>query len=542
MKEKWLPVIISCSVAVGIAMGYFLTKRYEVPIPYQYQGDDESATKTEQILQLIEKEYVDTVDIAKIEEKIIPEIIKELDPHSAYIPAKDIEDVNSDLNGSFSGIGVQFNLQSDTIYVVDVIRGGPSERAGLVAGDRIVEVNDTLFVGKEINNEKVMKKLRGPKNTEVKLGIYRRGTAEMLHFTIVRDDIPVKSVESAYMIAPHIGYIYVSKFGANTYDEFLTSIAKLKKQGAADFIVDLRGNSGGYLEAASLMINEFLFQNQLIVYTEGKAFPRNEIRAVGTGTCKGSSLVLLTDEFSGSASEIFAGAIQDNDRGVIIGRRTFGKGLVQQQIPLSDNSALRLTVSRYYTPSGRCIQKPYKLGEIEEYEKDILNRYEHGEFYSRDSIRQADTITYYTTNGRKVYGGGGVMPDIFIPSDTSDITPYFTQLFNHAIMYKFALKYSEDNRAVLKAQGDWKAIKSYLESQDLIPQVVAFAQKQGIKSNSRDLALSKRRILKQTYAYIERNIIGDDGFYPILNTNDKCVEEAVKVLQDKKRYNSILSN
>lgn len=542
MKKVYIPILVGISIAIGIAIGVFFTKNnYKHLVENINWLPTHQLSKTDLVFDLIDKQYVDSIDIKKIEEEIIPEIIKHLDPHSSYIPAKDIEEVNADLNGSFSGIGVQFNIQNDTIYIVDVIRGGPSERAGLVAGDRIVEVNDTAFVGKEINNEKTMKKLRGPKNTKVTVGVKRRGTKEILRYTIVRDDIPVKSVESAYMITSNIGYIYVSRFGATTYNEFLTAIAKLKQQGAAKFIVDLRGNSGGYLDAATRMINEFLYQGQLIVFTQGNPtfYPRSDVYAIGTGSCKANDIAVLVDEFSGSASEIFAGAIQDNDRGIIVGRRTFGKGLVQQQIPLNDNSAIRLTIARYYTPSGRCIQKPYELGKIDEYEKDIINRYEHGEFYSQDSIKQ-DTLAYTTLNGRIVYGGGGIMPDIFVPTDTTDITPFFTKLFNSGTMYKFALRYTENNRETLKKQGNWKALSDYLDTQNIFEQFIVFAERQNIKGSPYDSRISKKRIVKQLYAYIVRDVLGDDGFYPILNNDDKCVQTAIETLQTPAELNRIL--
>ena len=538
MKSKYVPLIIAVALSVGVYVGFFFAQRQQSGVIdiFDSSSDNFLQSKTSALLNMIESQYVDTVDLAQIEEKILPEVIKMLDPHSSYISAKDIEEVNSDLSGSFSGIGVQFNLQNDTVYVVDVIRGGPSEKAGLLAGDRIVEVNDTVFVGKEINNEKVIKKLRGKKHTNVKLGIKRRNTKELLYYNVVRDDIPVHSVEVAYMITPQIGYILVSKFGAKTYSEFLTAIAKLKNQGASEFIVDLRGNSGGYLDAAINMINEFLVRGQLIVYTEGKSYPRSEAIANGAGSCKTDPMVVLIDEFSGSASEIFAGAIQDNDRGLIIGRRSFGKGLVQQQIPFPDNSAVRLTVARYYTPSGRCIQKPYEMGNSEDYEKEILNRYEHGEFYSQDSIKQQDSVRYKTLNGRIVYGGGGIMPDVFVPSDTSDITPFFTKLVNHGVIYKFALNYSDENRALLKSKKDWEALESFLDEKNLIAELVQFAQKREIVANSAELKKSERLIKRQLYAYIARNTFGEEDFYRVLNRTDVCVQTAIRRLNDKEKY------
>lgn len=538
MKSKYVPLIIAVALSVGVYVGFFFAQRQQSGVIdiFDSSSDNFLQSKTSALLNMIESQYVDTVDLAQIEEKILPEVIKMLDPHSSYISAKDIEEVNSDLSGSFSGIGVQFNLQNDTVYVVDVIRGGPSEKAGLLAGDRIVEVNDTVFVGKEINNEKVIKKLRGKKHTNVKLGIKRRNTKELLYYNVVRDDIPVHSVEVAYMITPQIGYILVSKFGAKTYSEFLTAIAKLKNQGASEFIVDLRGNSGGYLDAAINMINEFLVRGQLIVYTEGKSYPRSEAIANGAGSCKTDPMVVLIDEFSGSASEIFAGAIQDNDRGLIIGRRSFGKGLVQQQIPFPDNSAVRLTVARYYTPSGRCIQKPYEMGNSEDYEKEILNRYEHGEFYSQDSIKQQDSVRYKTLNGRIVYGGGGIMPDVFVPTDTSDITPFFTKLVNHGVIYKFALNYSDENRALLKSKKDWEDLEYFLDEKNLIAELVQFAQKREIVANSAELKKSERLIKRQLYAYIARNTFGEEDFYRVLNRTDVCVQTAIRRLNDKEKY------
>jgi carboxyl-terminal processing protease len=543
MKSKYIPLIIVIALSVGVYVGFFFAQRQQENILNTFGGisaEDVPQSKTSVLLNMIETQYVDTVNMAQIEEKIIPEIIKTLDPHSSYIPAKDIEEINSDLNGSFSGIGVQFNLQNDTIYVVDVIRGGPSEKAGLLAGDRIVEVNDTVFVGKDINNEKVIKKLRGKKHTNVKLGIKRRNTKEILHYNVVRDDIPVHSVEAAYLIAPRIGYIFVSKFGAKTYSEFLTAIAKLKNQGASEFIIDLRGNSGGYLDAAINMINEFLVKGQLIVYTEGKALPRSEVNANGSGSCKADPIVVLIDEFSGSASEIFAGAIQDNDRGLIVGRRSFGKGLVQQQIPFADNSAVRLTIARYYTPAGRCIQKPYEMGNSEDYNMEIMNRYKHGEFYSQDSIKQQDSVQFKTLNGRIVYGGGGIMPDVFVPSDTSDVTPFFTKLVNHAVIYKFALNYSDENRQFLKSKKNWATLEVFLEEENLMKELLQFAEKREILASRGEVKKSERLIKKQLYAYIARNTLGEEEFYRALNQTDECVQIAIGKLNNKKEFSELL--
>jgi carboxyl-terminal processing protease len=440
--------------------------------------------------------------------------------------------VNSELEASFSGIGVQFNIQEDTVHIVAVISGGPSETAGLMAGDRIIEVDDSVFVGKEINNEKVMKRLRGPKGTEVKLGIKRHGTNETLHYNITRTDIPVKVVDAAYMITPEIGFIRISKFGEKTYKEFIASLAKLRAQGAIKYIIDLRENSGGYMEQAISMINEFLEEGDLIVYAEGKAYPRQDAKANGKGSFKNTPIVVLQDEFSASASEIFTGAIQDNDRGVIIGRRSFGKGLVQQQYPFQDGSAMRLTVARYYTPAGRCIQKPYNKGNDEEYMLDIVHRFERGEFYSKDSIHLVDSIPYYTKKGRVVYGGGGIMPDHFIPRDTSHNTPYYNIVVNYAYTYQFAYTYTDKNRETLNKYKTWQTMSQYLDQQNLLKEFIDFAENKGVKPVDAEIKKSEKALLRLIKAYITRNILDDEGFYPIFLQDDPMIEDAIKTLQN----------
>lgn len=514
---------------VGLIAGFILFKKLQMPLILQSQS------KIESVLTLINSQYVDTVNIDALTEDAITGLIRELDPHSVYIPAKDIESVNEELEGSFSGIGVQFSIQHDTILIVQVIPGGPSEKAGLLAGDKIVEVNDTLFVGKEVTNERVMKRLRGAKRSKVKLGIKRSGTKELLSYHIERGDIPVKSVEAFYMITPQIGYIKISKFGRTTYDEFITAIASLKSQKAHSFIIDLRENSGGYLEAAARMINEFLPANQLIVYTQGKAYPRDNSISNGIGSCISNPVVILQDEMSASASEIFSGAIQDNDRGLIIGRRSFGKGLVQNQLSLQDGSALRLTIARYYTPSGRSIQKPYTLGAAEQYEMDLANRYIHGEFFNQDSIKQQDTVAYYTSTGRVVYGGGGIMPDIFIPRDTSGYSPYYRKLINSSALYEYALLFTEQNRTTLKEKKTTAAMTQYLDQKQAYSQMIEFAQAQKkIQPNDRELSRSKSWITKQLYALIARNVQGENMFYQIWNSEDPEIKQAIKHIQSGK--------
>lgn len=493
-----------------------------------------SSGKVDQLLQLIEKNYVDSTNTDELTEEMAIDLIAKLDPHSVYIPAKDLEIVNTELEGSFSGIGVQFNIQNDTIMVISVISGGPSEKAGLLAGDRIVQVDDSVFTGKTITNEKVLRTLRGKDKSKVKLGVKRPGTREMLSYTITRDEIPVTSVDISYLVAPATGLIKVNKFGDTTYKEFLTAIANLKSKGATRFIIDLRENSGGYLERAISMINEFLPAKQLIVYTEGKSYPRYDAFSDGTGSCIQNPVVVLIDEFSASASEIFAGAIQDNDRGVIIGRRSFGKGLVQQQFDLSDGSAVRLTVARYYTPSGRSIQKPYEKGKSDEYNMDLMNRYMHGEFETADSIHNNDTLVFKTLAGRTVYGGGGIMPDIFIPRDTTEFTDYFAKVVNYAHIYQFAFAYTDQHRATLSKLKDWKAMEKHLDAQNLLNQFVAFAEKRGVKPQPSQIQQSRNIILVRLKAYISRNVLGDEGFYPILFKDDPAVKKAISEISKKK--------
>ncbi|MEA4851444.1 MAG: S41 family peptidase [Paludibacter sp.] len=535
-KNLLLVLIVLLSVVVGLVLGNMLAERAILSsnsaLGRFFNGS--SNDKLSEVLSLINSQYVDTVDVNQLSEEMMTDLISKLDPHSVYIPASDLEGVNSELEGSFSGIGVQFNIQNDTIMIVSVISGGPSEKVGLLAGDRIVQVNDTVFVGKKVSNEKVMKKLRGPEKSKVKLGVKRNGTKEVLKFTVTRGQIPVNSVDVAYMIEPGVGFIKVSKFAATTYSEFLTAIANLRAKGAKKYIIDLRENSGGFMDQAINMVNEFLPANQMIVYSEGKAYPRYEAKSDGKGSCIGLPVVVMIDEFSASASEIFAGAIQDNDRGIIVGRRSFGKGLVQQQIDLSDGSALRLTVARYFTPSGRSIQKPYVNGNTEEYEKDILNRYLHGEFDSKDSIHVADSLKFKTLKGRTVYGGGGIMPDYFVARDTSEYTVYLNKVVNYGYIYQFAFQYTDKNRKTLNAIKGWQNIEKYLDKQPLLGDFTTFAASKGVVPNAKQIAISRNFLLTQLKSYITRNIQGDEGFYPLYYKNDKTVLKALEVIRNQK--------
>ncbi len=532
-NNNFTPIWLFLFMAIGVFLGFYLTNNaYQntssVVLPNQDTG---SYAKLNEVLSIIDDAYVDTLNKEKMVEDLLPVVLKELDPHSIYIPQDEVESMNEDLEGSFSGIGVQFNIQNDTVMIVDVIAGGPSERQGLRAGDRIVMVNDSNFTGKGITNNKVVKTLRGEKGSQVKLGVKHTGTERIWDYVITRDDIPVNSVDIAYPVSEGIGYIKVSRFGANTYHEFLTQLMLLReKQGCQKFIIDLRNNSGGYLHAAILMVNEFLPAGRLIVYTEGKSSKREDAVADGTGRFKNNDVCILINEWSASASEIFAGAIQDQDRGWVIGRRSFGKGLVQQQIDLSDQSQLRLTIARYYTPSGRCIQKPYEQGKTDDYDAEINQRYEHGEFFAQDSIVQNDSVVYYTSLGRKVYGGGGIMPDYFVGQDTTQYTPYYRQVYNSMTLYNFCFQYSDQHRIQLKEFKTWQDLQAHLATTAYVEEFLQYAQQKGIARNAKEFKQSESLIVNILQAYISRNILGDAGFYPILNLNDATVQKAIEVL------------
>ena len=526
----WLPVIIAASIALGI----FIGNNYLSLTQHGKRRMFSSGNKINAILDIIDEQYVDTVNMGKLVEGTIPKIFSELDPHSVYIPAEDATIVIEDLEGSFSGIGVSFNMQTDTILVISVIPKGPAEKAGLLPFDRIITINDSIYSGNNTSQAKIMRTLRGAKNSTVKLGVKRGGVPDLLYFDVTRGDVPVNSVDVSYEVSKGIGYIKVSKFGRTTYNEFITAIAKLKEAGCSSFVIDLRGNTGGYMDAAINMVNEFMPEGRLIVYTEGKAFPRNDVYTNGTGTCKEAPIVVLTDEFSASASEIFSGAIQDNDRGLIVGRRTYGKGLVQSPIKLSDGSEIRLTIARYYTPSGRSIQKDYKLGDSADYDQDLYNRFIHGEFDSADSIKNTHTEKYHTMIGRTVYGGGGIMPDIFIPRDTSGITTYFTSIVNSGTLYLYVLEYSDQNREKLSSFKTYQDLYKYLQSQPLLYDFTNFAASKGIKKRPNLINISGKLIENQLQAYIVRNFFDEAGFYPIFLKDDPTLLRAIQIINEVK--------
>lgn len=527
----WLPVIIAASVALGIFIGnHYLSLTEGKRRMYS------SGNKINAILDIIDEQYVDTVNMGKLVEESIPKIFSELDPHSVYIPAEDATIVNEDLEGSFSGIGVSFNMQTDTILVINVISGGPAEKAGLIPFDRIITINDSIFSGNQTGQTKIMKTLRGAKDSTVKLGVKRGNNPDLIYFDVTRGDVPVNSIDVAYEVNKGIGYIKVSKFGRTTYNEFITAIAKLKQDGCTSFVIDLRGNTGGYMDAAINMINEFMPEGRLIVYTEGKAFPRKDAYTNGTGTCQDAPLVVLTDDFSASASEIFSGAIQDNDRGTIIGRRTYGKGLVQAPIKLSDGSEIRLTIARYYTPSGRSIQKDYELGKGADYDQDIYNRFMHGEFDSADSIKVDELKKFQTAMGRTVYGGGGIMPDIFIPRDTTGMTSYFNSIVSSGVLYLYALEYSDQNRSKLSSFKTSEELYNYLKQQPLVSDFTDFAATKGIKKRPTLINISRKLIENQLEAYIVRNFFDEAGFYPIFLKDDVTLLRAIKLLNEGKSF------
>lgn len=528
MKSRNVALIIIASVVTGIAVGTFFTRRLLTPY---LNVINVSTNKVGDLLHIVDEMYVDSVNVDDMVEQVMPQVLKELDPHSMYIPAKDLEDTNAELKGSFSGIGVQFTIQSDTVHINSVIKGGPSEKVGLMAGDRIISVDDSAYVGKVVTNEETMRRLKGPKGTQVKLGIHRQGEKQPLSFTIIRGDIPIKSVDAAYMITPTLGYVRINKFGETTYPELLIALASFGQHDCQGIIVDLRGNTGGYMAAAIQMVNEFLPKNRLIVYTEGRNSPREEYRSNGRGNVQQMPIIVLVDEISASASEIFAGAIQDNDRGTIIGRRTFGKGLVQQPFEFRDGSAMRLTVARYYTPAGRCIQKPYTKGKDKEYDMDLVTRYEHGEFFSQDSIHQDETSIFRTSIGRPVYGGGGIMPDIFVPQDTSDYTSYYKMAAMRGLLVKFAFDYTDHNRPRMKEFTDGKTLEKYLKRQGLLEQFARYANERGLKRRNNMLYRSRALFEESLYGNIIYNMLGMEEYLKYLNATDPAVLRAVEVLE-----------
>lgn len=531
-KNRLSPLWLALCVAIGILIGTFYANRFS---GQHLSIINTGGNKLNNLLHIIDDRYVDTVDVNDIVEKAVPQILSELDPHSVYISAKDRQTAEDDLRGSFSGIGVEFNIRKDTIHVQNVISNGPSERAGILAGDKIVTVDGELFVGKKVTNEEAIHRLKGPKDTKVRLGILRYGEKKVKEITVTRGEIPMKSVTVVTMLDEHTGYIKIKNFGDKTYPELLIALARLSQEGFSNLTLDLRGNTGGYLESAVQIANEFLPKGRLIVYTQGRRAQRTDYRSDGRGSYQQMPLVVLIDEVSASASEILAGAIQDNDRGTIIGRRSFGKGLVQQPLEFKDGSLVRLTIARYYSPSGRCIQKPYNTGADKDYESDLLARYEHGEFFSQDSIKHTGP-GYHTVGGRTVYGGGGITPDIFVPEDTLGITSYYKEAAISGLILQFAFDYTDANRQKMREFTDSRSLEQYLKRQNLVDKFATYADKQGLKR--RNLMIQKSYNLLQRYllSRIIYNMLDEQAWTEFLNESDPTILQTLKVFREGRAF------
>lgn len=527
-----MPLVMALCVVIGIMIGTFYANHFS---GNRLNIINSGSSRLSNLLHIIDDQYVDSVNIDSLVEKAIPQILAELDPHSVYISAKDVQLATDDLKGSFSGVGIEFIIRDDTIRVQNVIKDGPANRAGLLAGDKIVSINGKPFVGKIVTNEEAMHRLKGPKDSKVLIGVKRFGEKGVKVFTVTRGDISVKSISACYMINDTTGYIRVKSFGERTYAEMLSALQTLNIEGADHLIIDLRDNGGGILEAAVQMANEFLPKNRLIVYTQGRKSPRAEYRSNGKGSYQHIPMVVLINEGTASAAEIFAGAMQDNDRATIVGRRSFGKGLVQQQIQFPDGSMIRLTVARYYTPSGRCIQKPFKPGDNADYENDLLSRYRHGEFFSQDSIKHVGPA-YHTHNGRTVYGGGGITPDIFVPEDTSHVTSYYKEAAMSGLILQYAFNYTDQHRPILSKFTEMMPLANYLDRQNLVNDFANYAARYGLRR--RNLMIMRSHTLLQNYidSRIIYNILDEQAWIEYLNLSDETVKAALDVFKNHTKY------
>lgn len=532
------PLLLAGGVVLGLMLGQYMGRSStESQIERVLKGMALPDNKLTYTLSLIENQYVDSVSMDSLSEHVIPMLIKELDPHSVYIPASEMMALNEPLEGEFDGIGVVFNMATDTVIVLNVIPQGPSDKAGVKAGDRIMQINDTLVAGQKIPQNNIVRKLRGKRGTTVHLSLARQGIADLVDVDVVRGVIPIKSIESSFRIADGIGYVKLGQFAKTSTLELEQALGKLRAEGVTKLIFDLRGNSGGFLDQAIAIANEFLHKDQLIVYTEDRHRSQQREYADGQGKAQQMEVVVLIDEGSASSSEILAGALQDNDRGTIIGRRSFGKGLVQRQIPYSDGSALRLTTARYFTPTGRSIQKPYTIGDDASYEEDILNRYRNNEFFSADSIHFTDSLKRVTPGGKTVYGGGGIMPDIFVPADTTDVTKYFVEVAGRNILYRYTIEYADRHRKQLDAVQTLDELQRLLDSdKGLVDDFVRYAARQGVAPRPKDIAVSRRLIEAQLRAYIGRNTaLEDNGFYVNIYPVDNVVMRAIEELNKPKK-------
>ena len=525
--NRLMPLFMAICVVVGILIGTFYANHFS---GNRLNIINTSGNKLNNLLHIIDDQYVDTVNMNDLVEKAMPQILSELDPHSVYISSKDVQSANDDLSSSFSGVGIEFTIRQDTIHVQNVISNGPAEKAGVIAGDKIVSIDDKPFVGKIVTTTESMRRLKGPKDTKVKLGLLGYKAKKVRYVTVTRGEIPQKSISATYMLDSNTGYIKIKKFAENTYPELLISLAQLSQNNLQNLVIDLRGNLGGYMASAVQIANEFLPKNRLIVYMEGRRSPRQDFMSDGKGSYQHIPLVILIDEASASSSEIVSGAIQDNDRGTIIGRRSFGKGLVQKPLSFRDGSMIRLTTARYYTPSGRCIQKPYSSGADKDYEDDLLNRYQSGEYFSQDSIKHSGK-KYHTKNGRIVYGGGGITPDIFVPEDTLGITSYYKEAAISGLILQFAFEYTDENRAKLTELGNYNAITKHLTKQNIVDKFATYADKNGLKR--RNLMIKKSHKLLERYivSRIVYNILDENAWTQYLNQDDPTVSKAMDIFR-----------
>ncbi|MBP1540242.1 MAG: S41 family peptidase [Prevotella sp.] len=531
-QNRYMPMLMALCVVIGLVVGSFYANHFS---GNKLNIINSGSNRISNLLRIIDDQYVDKVNIDSLVDNAIPRILEELDPHSVYINAKDAQLADEDLKGSFSGVGIEFTIRNDTLHVQNVISNGPAERAGVIAGDKLVSVDDSAFVGKIVTNEEAQRRLKGPKDTKVKLGMKRYGSKEVKYFTVTRGEIPMKSVTATYMLNDKTGYIRIKNFGETTYSELLIALVSLSQQGAEGICLDLRDNTGGYLTSAVQIANEFLPKGKLIVYTQGRKSPRQEFKSNGHGSYQGIPLTVLINEGSASAAEILAGAVQDNDRGTIIGRRSFGKGLVQQQLEFTDGSRIRLTVARYYTPSGRCIQKPYVSGAGGEYAQDLIDRYEHGEFFSGDSIKHTGP-DYHTANGRTVYGGGGITPDIFVGEDTVNVTSYYKEAAMSGLILQFAFEYTDDNRQRLKEFTTMPALRSYLKKQNIVERFAQFADSHGLRRRNLMIQKSHQLLERFLVSRIIYNMLSEQAWIEYINDGDPVIEQALKVIENGEAF------
>ena len=531
-SNRFMPLIMAVCVIIGIMIGSFYANHFS---GNRLNIINSGSNRLSNLLHLIDDQYVDKVNIDSLVDVAIPQILADLDPHSVYISAKDAQAVADDLKGSFSGVGIEFTIRKDTIHVQNVVKNGPAQRAGILAGDKIVSVDGKPFVGKIVTNEEAMRHLKGPKDTKVKLGVMRYGQKAVKYFTVTRGDIPQKSITATYMLDKNTGYIKVKSFGETTYPEMLIALAKLSQEGFTNLVIDLRDNTGGYMNSAIQMANEFLPKDKLIVYTIGRKSPRQDFPSDGHGSYQKIPLVVLINEGSASASEIFAGAMQDNDRATIIGRRSFGKGLVQQQLSFPDGSMIRLTIARYYTPSGRCIQKPFTAGDNKDYEEDLLTRYQHGEFFSQDSIKHHGPA-YHTSIGRTVYGGGGITPDIFVAEDTLGMTSYYKQAAMSGLILQYAFTYTDNNRPKLNTYKDMMSLSKYLVSQNTVEQFAAYADRNGLKRRNLMIRKSHKLLERFINSRIIYNMLDDEAWTEYINTDDPAIAKALSVFRENAAF------